>query len=145
MDDQLPFLLSDPVKLHQIVSNLVDNALKYSPPGSTVTIRGVRRGSDVVVLVQDDGGGIPPEQQDRIFDRFYQVDQSSTRSVGGTGLGLYICRKLADALGGSLTLERSDESGSVFAVSIPYRPGDKPLAAGTNGAPVAVGAGRLIP
>ncbi|MDP9223843.1 MAG: ATP-binding protein, partial [Actinomycetota bacterium] len=63
----------------------------------------------------------PEEVQNRIFDRFYQVDQSSTRAAGGTGLGLYICRKLADAIGGELWLESSGSEGSVFSLRIPVR------------------------
>jgi signal transduction histidine kinase len=75
-----------------------------------------------MIAVQDTGEGIPPEAQEKIFDRFYQVDQSSTRKAGGTGLGLYICRRLAEAIGGRVWLERSDKSGSEFALWIPCKP-----------------------
>jgi signal transduction histidine kinase len=69
--------------------------------------------------VRDRGPGIEPDQRDRIFDRFYQVDQSDTRRVGGVGMGLYICRRAAERLGGRIWLEESDASGSVFAVRLP--------------------------
>jgi signal transduction histidine kinase len=69
--------------------------------------------------VRDRGPGIEPDQRDRIFDRFYQVDQSDTRRVGGVGMGRYICRRAAERLGGRIWLEKSDASGSVFAVRLP--------------------------
>jgi signal transduction histidine kinase len=122
IEDELPFVMSDPVKVHQIVSNLLDNAFKYSRPGSKVTLSAERRDNSVVVAVSDQGEGIPEEARDKIFERFYQVDQSATRSAGGTGLGLYICRKLADAIGGRVWLDTSGPRGSVFAVSVPIRP-----------------------
>jgi signal transduction histidine kinase len=117
--EDFPEVKTDESMVHQIVSNLVDNALKYAPTDSTITITGRSEGRNVVISVRDEGGGIPEDAQDRIFDRFYQVDQSSTRAAGGTGLGLYICRKLADAIGGELWLESSDDQGSVFSLRIP--------------------------
>ena len=113
---------SDEGKLHQILANLVENALKYSSPDTRVTIRAEPSIDGVVLAVEDEGGGIPQEMQDRVFDRFTQVDQSATRRVGGTGLGLYICRKMADALGGRVWLARSDPGGSEFCVFVPARP-----------------------
>ena len=74
--------------------------------------------------MEDEGGGIPEEAKERVFERFFQVDQSSTRRVGGTGLGLYICSKMAEALGARLWLERSDEEGSAFCVELPLSPPD---------------------
>jgi signal transduction histidine kinase len=113
---------TDERRVYQILSNLVDNALKYSPSDTTITlrVRGVPGG--VEVLVEDQGPGIPDEQQERIFDRFYQVDQTSTRAVGGTGLGLYICRRLTEVIGARIALDRSDEHGSVFSLVIPLSP-----------------------
>lgn len=121
-DPALPLIETDEAKVHQIVSNLVENALKYSPPDTRITVRGAQMGDGLVVSVEDEGRGIPEELQDRIFERFYQVDSSSTRRVGGTGLGLYICRKMADAIGGRLWLERSGPEGTVFRLWIPERP-----------------------
>ncbi len=115
----LPRVQTDGGKVHQILSNLVENALKYAPPDTRVTIKADPAVRGVAVAVADEGPGIPPEAHERIFERFYQVDQSATRRVGGTGLGLYICRRMAETLGARLWLARSDESGSEFALFIP--------------------------
>ena len=114
-----PVVYSDEGKIFQILSNFLDNAAKYSPPGTAVKVQARTEGEGVTVMVCDSGDGIPAEEQDRIFERFYQVDQSSTREVGGTGLGLYICRRLAEALGGRVWLERSGSDGSAFALWVP--------------------------
>src|SRR5439155_18442987 len=102
-------------------SNLAENALKYSRADGRIVIK-CRTESDVVLLmVEDQGPGIPSEARDRIFDRFYHVDESKTRHVGGTGLGLYICRKLAEAIGGHLTLDDEYADGCRFVLRIPRR------------------------
>ena len=121
LDPDLPTIETDEGKVHQIVANLVDNAMKYSDPGTRVTVAGKRDQDGVLVTVADQGRGIPPDQQAKVFERFYQVDQTSTRAVGGTGLGLYICRTMAEAIGARIWLDRSDESGSVFALWLPLR------------------------
>jgi signal transduction histidine kinase len=126
----LPRVQTDVGKLHQILSNLVENALKYAPPDTRVTISADPGVRGVAVVVADEGPGIPDEAHERIFDRFYQVDQSATRRVGGTGLGLYICRRMAETLGARLWLARSDGSGSEFALFVPdhapaVRPADE--------------------
>jgi signal transduction histidine kinase len=121
-DAGLPLVETDEAKVHQILSNLVENALKYSPPDTRLTIRGAVMGDGLVVSVEDEGAGIPEDAQDRIFERFYQVDSSATRRVGGTGLGLYICRKMSDAIGGRLWLERSGPEGTVFRLWVPEHP-----------------------
>ena len=118
----LPLVETDEAKVHQIVSNLVENALKYSPPDTRVTIEAQEHVDAIVVRVSDEGRGIPPEAQERIFERFFQVDSSATRSVGGTGLGLYICKKSSEAIGADLRLERSSREGTTFALAIPLRP-----------------------
>ena len=97
-----PVLHTDEGKLHQILSNLVENALKYAPADTRVTILAEPAVNGVVVRVIDEGAGIPADAHERIFERFFQVDQSATRRVGGTGLGLYICRRMAEAIGGRL-------------------------------------------
>lgn len=120
--DDFPEILTDESMIHQILSNLIDNAVKYTPEGSTITLSGRVDGPCAVISLADQGHGIPDDQREKIFDRFYQVDQSSTRQVGGTGLGLYICRKLAGAVGGHVWLEESGPEGSVFSLRIPLRP-----------------------
>ena len=119
----LPLVHTEEAKAHQVLSNLVENALKYSPPDTRIAVRAEERDGGILIRVEDEGRGIPREAHDRIFDRFYQVDSSATRSVGGTGLGLYICKKTAESLGGRLWLERSGPEGTVFAFWLPERPG----------------------
>lgn len=115
----MPLVRTDERKVRQILAGLLDNALKYSPPGSRVVVSGKRQSDGVLVSVSDEGPGIPEQLRERIFDRFYQIDQSTTRPAGGTGLGLYIARRLAEVVGGRLWLERSSRSGSVFCLWIP--------------------------
>jgi two-component system, OmpR family, phosphate regulon sensor histidine kinase PhoR len=138
-DDDLPTLRTDEAKVHQIVSNLVENALKYSPPNTRVTVRAEASDDGIAVSVQDEGPGIPPEAHERIFDRFYQVDSSATRSVGGTGLGLYICRKISETLHGRLWLQRSTPEGTVFVLWLPIAtaPDAIGVVGAANGAPVS--------
>jgi two-component system, OmpR family, phosphate regulon sensor histidine kinase PhoR len=119
ISDTVPPVLGNEEDVYRIVRNLIDNALKYSPENQRVTVTVGIDADDVVVRVQDRGPGIDPDQRDRIFDRFYQVDQSDTRQVGGVGMGLYICRRAAERLGARIWLDRSDASGSVFAVRLP--------------------------
>jgi signal transduction histidine kinase len=113
---------TDEGKLHQILSNLIENALKYSPPDTRVIVRVEPSVHGLVLTVRDEGTGVPIEASELIFERFYQVDQSATRQVGGTGLGLYICRRMADALGARIWLARSDATGSEFALFLPEHP-----------------------
>jgi signal transduction histidine kinase len=117
----LPSVETDEAKLHQILSNLVENALKYSPPDTRVTVRAEPRDDAVEITVEDEGRGIPVEAHERIFERFYQVDSSATRTVGGTGLGLYICKKTSETLGGRLWLARSSREGTAFTLTLPLR------------------------
>ncbi len=123
---------TDVAKVHRILSNLVENALKYTPESSTVSIIGRSSVAGLVIRVEDDGPGIPESAGERVFDRFFQVDQSATRRVGGTGLGLYICRRLAETLGGELRLERSTPEGSVFSLVVPWEPPRTPERAATG-------------
>jgi len=119
ISDTVPPVRGIEEDVYRILRNLIDNALKYSPEDQRVTVIVGVDPDGVVVRVRDRGPGIEPDQRDRIFDRFYQVDQSDTRRVGGVGMGLYICRRAAERLGGRIWLEKSDASGSVFAVRLP--------------------------
>ena len=119
ISDTVPPVVGIEEDVYRIVRNLIDNALKYSPATQRVTVTVGIDADDVVVRVLDRGPGIDPDQRERIFDRFYQVDQSDTRRVGGVGMGLYICRRAAERLGARIWLDRSDASGSVFAVRLP--------------------------
>ncbi|MBS3940522.1 MAG: HAMP domain-containing histidine kinase [Actinobacteria bacterium] len=110
-------VMADSEKLRRILSNLVDNARKYAPDGPIV-LEARRSGSKVEVSVRDHGPGIRPEDHERVFERFVQLDQSSTRRQGGTGLGLSLCRELAHRLGGSLTIEDAPLGGARFILTL---------------------------
>lgn len=113
---------ADPRALEQILTNLIDNAVKYGPPGTRVTVR-ARRSPDrkdrVVFEVADDGPGIDAAHVPRLFERFYRVDTGRSRALGGTGLGLAIVKHLAEALGGEASVESALGKGSVFRVDLP--------------------------
>jgi PAS domain S-box-containing protein len=110
---------ADADKLRQVLINLVDNAVKYSPDGGRVELAVERRDGGVRIAVRDEGIGIAPLEQRRIFGKFYRVDPQLTRGVGGTGLGLYICRELVRRMGGRLSVISEEGKGSVFAVDLP--------------------------
>lgn len=133
-DDDVPMVWTDEEMVRRIVSNLVDNALKYSLPNTRISVWGRLRAGGVVLSVGDEGFGVPAELRERIFERFYQVDQSATRQVGGAGLGLYISRRLAESLGGRLWLEGSAESGrgSVFSLWLPPKALGQPSTPGND-------------
>jgi two-component system, OmpR family, sensor histidine kinase SenX3 len=106
-------------QLVSAVSNLVDNAIKYSPAGSTVTLSGRRVGDRVELSVVDHGVGIPRRDLDRVFERFYRVDRARSRGTGGTGLGLSIVRHVASNHGGEVTVESREGEGSTFRLLLP--------------------------
>jgi len=116
----LPMVFSDRQKVKQIIVNLLSNALKFTHEGGiriTVGYDQVDRAASVAVA--DTGIGISPENHEKIFGDFRQVDDSPSRQYGGTGLGLAICRRLATALGGRITLESTMGKGSTFTLTIP--------------------------
>jgi signal transduction histidine kinase len=147
LPSELPRVRGDAGRIGRILSKLVDNAVKHSRARGPIKVVGRLQGEVVLVAVEDVGPGIPPGEHERIFERFYQVDQSSTRPVGGAGLGLYICRRLAEGLGGRVWLERSDDKGSRFALALaaaaPEREGDQ--AAGRAGPDRETSPGRAGP
>lgn len=116
---------ADEALLGRMLLNLLDNAIKYSPPGSTVCLACSRRVDHYLVGVTDNGPGIPAELQPRIFERFFRADKARSRSesdTGGAGLGLSIARWIAEAHHGRLELTRSDSSGSSFTATLPASP-----------------------
>lgn len=117
----LPPVSGDARRLAQVVTNLVGNAIKFSPPGGTVQVRCQAQAGEVTLSVADQGPGIPPEAIPRLFSKFYQVDSSATRRAGGTGLGLYISRRIIEAHGGRIAVESQLGRGSVFWFSIPLQ------------------------
>ena len=114
-------LQGDESKLSQVVYNLIDNAVKYTPEGGQVSISLTAGKSQVVFTVRDTGIGIPEEDVKHIFDRFYRVDKARSRATGGTGLGLSIVRQMVQLHGGEITVDSTPGEGSAFTVTLPSR------------------------
>lgn len=117
--DDLPPVSADESKARQVLVNLIDNAVKYSPNGGRIELRLERRNGYVEIAVKDDGLGIPASEQDHIFEKFYRLDPDMARGVGGTGLGLYICRELAQRMGGRVRVTSWPGAGSTFFFELP--------------------------
>jgi signal transduction histidine kinase len=116
---ELPPVAADESQLRQVLDNLLDNAIKYSPAGGDVQLS-VEAADDVVrFAVADSGLGIPADEQSRIFEKFYRLDPDMTGGIGGTGLGLYIARELVRRVDGRIWVESNGGRGSTFYVEIP--------------------------
>ncbi|XXF77533.1 PAS domain-containing protein [Myxococcaceae bacterium GXIMD 01537] len=109
----------DPFRLEQVIANLLENALKYSPAGGTVHVELQVRGDVAVLSVRDEGIGIPPDEQKLLFERFFRARNASSRSFGGLGLGLYISRDIVERHGGRIWVESEVDHGSTFFVALP--------------------------
>jgi len=120
LDPDLPRLRADADRLVQVVSNLLNNAVKYSPGGGAIEIRSWAAGNQVVVEVADHGEGIPPEFVARVFERFERYSASPTSRVIGTGLGLPIARQIIELHGGRMWVESRLGVGSIFHFSLPF-------------------------
>ncbi len=123
VDPRAPTVFADATAVRQIIGNLVDNALRYTPPSGRVTVFSERDGNGVWIGVRDTGVGIPSEHLARIFERFYRVDPARSREAGGTGLGLSIVRHLAEAHGGRVRAESMVSRGTTVAAFFPDEPG----------------------
>jgi PAS domain S-box-containing protein len=119
VDESAPQLAADPDKVRQVLGNLVENAIKYSPDGGEVVVAVAPADERLRFTVRDEGLGVPPAEQRRIFEKFYRLDPQLTRGVGGTGLGLYICRELVERMSGRIWVESDGERGSAFVVELP--------------------------
>ncbi len=117
--EPFPSVAADEPKLRQVLMNLVDNAIKYSPGGGTVGVRWSRNGAHARIDVADEGLGIPSDSHERIFEKFYRLDPALTRGVGGSGLGLYICRELVQRMDGRIWVSSANGNGSTFSVELP--------------------------
>jgi signal transduction histidine kinase len=113
----------DPDRLAQVVGNLLSNAIKYSPDGGTVQLAAERSGTGVRVMVRDEGLGIPEDQQERIFTKFFRGDAGAT-GITGTGLGLAVSREIVEAHGGSIGFDSDPSTGSTFWVELPEEPNE---------------------
>jgi PAS domain S-box-containing protein len=111
----------DPNKLRQVLVNLVDNAVKYSPAGGDVELSVRTENGSCRIEVADKGLGIPPDERERIFEKFYRLDPQQSQGVGGSGLGLYICRELVERMDGRLVVESEPGQGSRFTIVLPAR------------------------
>jgi signal transduction histidine kinase len=120
---RLPAVTADPEQLRQVLTNLVDNAVKYSPDGGPVRVRLATENGSLRFSVSDRGLGIPETEQRRIFEKFYRLDPQMTRGIGGTGLGLYISRELVRRVEGRIWVESRAGQGSTFHVEIPLAHG----------------------
>lgn len=120
IDEDLPLLNISPEALKRVLFNLLDNAIKYTPPGGWLKLTAKSSENNVRVTVQDTGCGIPEEAIPHIFERFYRVDKARSRYLGGTGLGLSICREIIEHYGGEIGLEESrEDKGSTFYFVLP--------------------------
>jgi two-component system phosphate regulon sensor histidine kinase PhoR len=117
--ETVPLLEVDPSKLRRVLLNLLENAIKYSPDGGQVVLRINADNGRVRLHVHDEGLGIPRGQQERIFEKFFRADPQLARGVGGTGLGLYICRELVRRMGGDIEVDSEPGRGSTFTVELP--------------------------
>jgi len=114
-------LVVDTAKLHDALRNLVENAVAYAPPATTITLASHRGDGEFVITVADEGPGIPDADLTRIFERFYRVDKARSRESGGTGLGLSIVKHLIGILGGEVRAANRPAGGAVFTVRLPSR------------------------
>ncbi len=117
--EDFPSVPGDKERLRQVLSNLISNAIKYSPHGGTIRVGGKITPNQIVIYVEDQGIGVAPEDQQRIFERFTRLDNAPSRRTQGAGLGLYLVRAIVQAHGGQVWVESSPNQGSIFFFSIP--------------------------
>ncbi|MBX9971699.1 cell wall metabolism sensor histidine kinase WalK [Cytobacillus firmus] len=120
LPDHSAFVEIDEDKLTQVLDNIISNALKYSPEGGKVTFSIEEKDEFIIVSVSDQGVGIPKENIDQIFERFYRVDKARTRKLGGTGLGLAIAKEMVEAHGGKIWAASTEGKGTTISFSLPY-------------------------
>ena len=115
----LPLAYADRDRVAEVLVNLLDNADKYSPPGQEIAVQVRADQTEVTVAVRDAGPGIPPQDLERVFDKFYRTDSSDAQMAYGYGLGLYVCRRLMEAQGGRIWAENHPDGGALFSLSMP--------------------------
>lgn len=122
----LPVTKGDRERLGQVITNLLDNAIKFTPEKGRITVETRKEGYSLIISVSDTGIGISEKQVDRIFTKFFQVDNRVARKYSGTGLGLTICKGIINAHGGNITVESTLKKGSTFDIILPYKSIGKP-------------------
>jgi two-component system sensor histidine kinase VicK len=115
----------DPKCIEQVLRNLLSNAVKYSPNGGTITVQGRKDEGRLLIQVSDQGIGIPEEDLDKVFERFYRVENEITQNIRGVGLGLPVCRGIVEAHGGRIWAESTLGVGSVFSFTLPIGDGSE--------------------
>jgi signal transduction histidine kinase len=130
LSSRLPDMAADRRRLAEVLQNLLDNAIQYTPPGGQIMLSASANGSEVTFTVSDTGIGIPQTDQPRIFERFYRVDVARSREVGGTGLGLAIAKHLVEAHGGRIWVESEVGQGSQFHFTVPTFDPERPSSRG---------------
>jgi two-component system phosphate regulon sensor histidine kinase PhoR len=125
MANDLPPVDADRERVHQVLFNLIDNAVRFTPSGGAVTVTAQRHNGSIEVRVADTGVGIPPEHLPRLFERFYRADPARSREDGGTGIGLAIARSVVEAHGGHIQAQSEIGKGSVFTFDLPVAPAAK--------------------
>ena len=118
------YVHADPDRMREVVTNLFDNAVKYTDEGY-ISIGMTAQNNTVVISISDTGGGISKEDIPHLFQKFYRVDNSDTRQIGGTGLGLFICKKIVELYGGKIWVESEPGKGSTFFIALPQVPAEK--------------------
>jgi two-component system sensor histidine kinase KdpD len=123
LPDDLPLIAGDAVLVEQMLFNLLDNAAKYAPEGTSIQISAAARGAKVAIMIEDEGPGVPDEALETIFDKFARLE-AGDRQRAGTGLGLPICRGFATAMGGAIVAgNKAGRRGAVFTLTLPAAPG----------------------
>jgi two-component system, OmpR family, sensor histidine kinase CiaH len=107
----------DPLLLQILVNNLIENAIKYSPKEGTITCRLQKKNKTILLQVADEGPGIPDDERKRVFEKFYRIGNETTRTTKGTGLGLYLCKKIVEDHRGSIKVAANLPRGSIFMVT----------------------------
>ncbi len=120
IDETVGNILGDRDRIEQVLVNIVGNAVKYTPDGGKIRVALRKTEDEAIISVKDNGIGIPKEDQERIFERFYRVDKARSRAMGGTGLGLAIAKEIVDAHGGKIGLESVEGEGTTVTISIPF-------------------------
>lgn len=121
VEPDLPAMHCDPVWLRLILQNVLNNAIKYSSPGQVVNISVAGQGKDIIVTVADNGCGIPFEQKDQVFNKFFRADNARKLSSDGTGVGLYIAKKITEDAGGKIWFESTENKGTTFYIKLPIK------------------------